>query len=219
MKKSGRYRPQGIEAEHEPGSRGRVLRNLQGIRSAREMAEAETTALIEASERLTHEVRVDQRFTADDLRHVHRTWLGELYSWAGEYRSVNLSKGGLIFAAAREVPRCMAELERGPLSEHTPLRPGPLDELAHAIAVVHAELVLIHPFRDGNGRCARLIAVLMALQAGMPQLDFGVLEGRGRTAYFAGIRAAFDRDYAPLTSLFRRTLDRSLAGASKGGRR
>ncbi len=219
MKKSGRYQARGTEAEHEPGSRGRVLRNLLGIRSARAMAEAESVALLEATERLTHEVRVDQRLTADDIRHIHRSWLGAIYPWAGEYRSVNLSRGELTFAAAREVSRCMAELERGPLADHTPLEPAPLDELAGALALVHAELVLIHPFRDGNGRCARLLATLMALQARLPLLDFGALEGRGRQAYFAGIRAAFDRSYTPLTSLFRRTLDRTLAGASKGGRR
>jgi len=28
------------------------------------------------------------------------------------------------------------------------------------------ELILIHPFREGNGRIARFLSVLMALQAG-----------------------------------------------------
>ena len=40
-------------------------------------------------------------------------------------------------------------------------------------AAVHAEPILIHPFREGNGRCARLLATLMGLQAGLPALDFG----------------------------------------------
>ncbi len=33
---------------------------------------------------------------------------------------------------------------------------------------VHEELVLIHPFREGNGRVARLLSTLMAFQAGLP---------------------------------------------------
>jgi len=41
------------------------------------------------------------------------------------------------------------------------------------MAVVHVELVLIHPFRDGNGRVARILSILMGLQAGLPALDFG----------------------------------------------
>jgi hypothetical protein len=36
--------------------------------------------------------------------------------------------------------------------------------------IVHAELVLIHPFRDGNGRCARLLSTLMGVHAGLPLL-------------------------------------------------
>ena len=79
-------------------------------------------------------------------------------------------------------------------------------------------MVLIHPFRDGNGRCARLLATLMALQAGLPPLDFGNLEGRGKAKYFDAIQAALGRDYGPLTSLLRETIERSLRSAAKAPR-
>lgn len=48
MTTAGRYEAQGIEAQHEPGSRGRVLRNRLGIRSARQMAQRESEALLAA---------------------------------------------------------------------------------------------------------------------------------------------------------------------------
>ncbi|MDA8339742.1 MAG: Fic family protein, partial [Nitrospiraceae bacterium] len=35
------------------------------------------------------------------------------------------------------------------------------EEIITALSVVHAELMLIHPFREGNGRVGRLLAVLM----------------------------------------------------------
>jgi hypothetical protein len=41
---SGRYDARGIEAEHEPGSRGRVLRNLCGIDQVRDIQQAESDA-------------------------------------------------------------------------------------------------------------------------------------------------------------------------------
>ena len=47
-----RYDAHGAEAEVEPGSRSRVLRNLQGIRSAREMARRESEALFLATQEL-----------------------------------------------------------------------------------------------------------------------------------------------------------------------
>ncbi|MBI5664977.1 MAG: Fic family protein, partial [Nitrospirae bacterium] len=36
------------------------------------------------------------------------------------------------------------------------------DEIVTALAVIHTELMLVHPFREGNGRAGRLLAVLMA---------------------------------------------------------
>ena len=83
-----RYTAQGPEAEFEPGSRGRVLRNLPGIRSVREMDRRETEALLSATQRLIDETRSEQRFTADDICRAHKPWLGEIYAWAGQYRSV-----------------------------------------------------------------------------------------------------------------------------------
>ena len=60
-----------------------------------------------------------------------------------------------------------------------------------------------------NGRIARLLAVLMGLQAGLPPLDFSPLEGRGKARYIAGIHAALDRDYAPLAETFLRVIART----------
>ncbi|MFN8601543.1 MAG: hypothetical protein U0842_13835 [Candidatus Binatia bacterium] len=40
--------------------------------------------------------------------HLHKRWLGSIYPWAGVYRQVNVSKGRLIFAAATQVHRLMA---------------------------------------------------------------------------------------------------------------
>jgi cell filamentation protein len=51
------------------------------------------------------ETRVDQRFTAADIRRMHRLWLGEIYVWAGEYRQVNMAKGEFMFAAANHEGR------------------------------------------------------------------------------------------------------------------
>lgn len=214
-----RYRAQGAEAESEPGSRGRVLRNLLGITSVREMARRESAALLTTTERLIDETDIDHRFNTDDMRRMHRLWLGEIYIWAGEYRQVNLSKGNFPFAAADQVPRLMQVFEQGPLREFTPCRFTSAAEQARALAEVHAELILIHPFREGNGRCARLLAVLMGLQAGLPALDFGGIRGEERRRYFAAAQAALDRNYAPMTAVFARVVTRTTkrrATASRG---
>lgn len=80
-----------------------------------------------------------------------------------------------------------------------------------ALAEVHVELVLIHPFREGNGRIARVLSTLMALQAGLPLLDFSLIAGRRKKDYFAAIQAGLDRDYKPMEVLIAGIIDRSLA--------
>ncbi|MBI3527218.1 MAG: hypothetical protein HY067_04545 [Betaproteobacteria bacterium] len=72
---SDEYGAQGTEAEFEAGSRGRVLRNLLGIRSTREMARRESEALLAATQQLIDDTDVDQRFVADDICRMPRTWL------------------------------------------------------------------------------------------------------------------------------------------------
>ena len=204
-----RYDAHGPQAEFEPGSRGRVLRNLLGIRLVREMAQSESEALLVATQRNIDETRVDQRFRADDIARMHRTWLRAIYAWAGEYRQVNMQKGNFIFAAADQVPRLMLEWERGPLRQFTPCRSQDIEEQARALAIVHAELILIHPLRDENGRCARMLAVLMGLQAGLPALDFGGVRGEMKHRYIAAVHAAVGRDYALMTDLFRSIIERT----------
>lgn len=214
-----RYRAQGAAAESEPGSRGRVLRNLPGIKSVREIARRESEALLAATERLIDETDQDHRFTSDDIYRMHRLWLGRIYPWAGEHRQVNLAKDNFPFAAADQVPRLMLAFEQGPLREFTPCRFAHAADQARAMAIVHAELILIHPFREGNGRCARLLAVLMGLQAGLPALDFGGIRGEEKQRYFAAVQAALGRDYAPMTAVFDRVVARTMKARTSAWRR
>lgn len=209
-RQTDRYAAEGVEAEFEPGSRGRLLRNLQGVRSVREMARLESERLLAATQRLIDETELEQRFRAEDICRMHKLWLGELYAWAGVYRQVNIGKDGFMFAAAHLIPGLMQEFERGPLRDYTPCRFAAAEEQAHALAVVHAELILIHPFREGNGRCARLLATLMGLQAGLPVLNFGGIRGEEKRRYIGAVHAAVGRDYKPMTTVFQRVITRTL---------
>jgi cell filamentation protein len=129
---------------------------------------------------------------------------------------VNLAKADLPFAAAGQIPQLMTEFEKDLLHRFTPCRFDSRSEVIEALTIVHAELILIHPFREGNGRVARLLANLMASQAGLPLLDFGVLKGRRRKDYFGAVRAGLDRDYKPMERLFSGVVDKSLRIRPRG---
>lgn len=199
-----------IEARFEPGSRKQVLKNLLGIKKKREMDIAEQQEQDRALEDLYREYDRDNRFTADDVRRIHKTWLARIYPWAGEYRNVNLAKDNFTFASAQQIPRLMVEFEKGPLREFTPCQFESMDKVTRAISVVHTELVLIHPFREGNGRVARLLANLMASQHGLPPLAFGGIRGSKKLAYFRAIRAGMDRNYKPMEKVFSEVIEKTL---------
>jgi cell filamentation protein len=135
---NGKYQATVPQVEFEPGSRGRVLCNLLGIRRVRDMHAAESHALELAQVDAVDHYGPNHRFTTDDIRALHRLWLGPIYSWAGEYRGVNIRKGGFQFAHAPLVPSLMAELERGALCQHTPCHGANDADAARALAEVHA---------------------------------------------------------------------------------
>lgn len=202
-KTTGRYNvSELVEAQFEPGSGRRVLKNLLGIKRKREMDRVEAREQFRALHELIRIYGKNHRFTAADICQIHKIWLRNIYPWAGKYRKVNVAKDNFMFAAANQIPRLMEELEAGPLHEFTPCCFDTIERTARALAVVHTELVLIHPFRDGNGRVARLLATLMALQGGLPPLDFSGLKGRRRKEYFTAIRMGLDRDYKQMEGIF-----------------
>jgi cell filamentation protein len=210
MTADDRYDVSGLpEAQFEPGSHGLVLKNLLGITSKHVMDEAEARALEQAMDVLVRAYGETRRFTATDLCDCHRTWLGEIYEWAGHYRLVSVSKDGFPFAAAAQVPVLMEQFEQDVLRRCTPCTFASRAEVVYALAETHVELVLIHPFRDGNGRLARVLSTLMALQAGLPLLDFSLMAGTGKTAYIVAIQAGLDRHYVPMERLFGEVIEQS----------
>jgi cell filamentation protein len=122
---------------------------------------------------------------------------------------VNLIKDDLPFAAAAQIPRLMQAFEEGPLRRHTPCSFTTRNRVIEALSEVHVEFILIHPFRDGNGRAGRILSTLMALQANLPLLDFRPIQGRTKGDYFAAVRAGLDRNYRPMEEIFRLVLNRT----------
>lgn len=193
-----------VEAHFEPGSNDRVLSNKLGITDAQDMDDVELDLLKRLYDVVLGSLEADQRLAAADIREWHRRWLGNVYVWAGQYRTLNMSKGDFTFAASGQVPKLMDNLDKAILPVRTPCADMSEDQLTEAIAVVHVELILIHPFREGNGRLSRLVANVMALQAGRSQLDYTSWDER-KADYFAAIRAGLS-DYEPMKGLVRRAL-------------
>jgi cell filamentation protein len=191
-----------IEAQYQPGSRGRVLKNVLGITGKRVMDETEAREQKRALQDVLSSCSLHHRFKASDICQMHKIWLGGIYQWAGQYRRVNLTKGTFPFAAAERIPDLMDTFERKFLRQFTPCLFRTQAKVVHALAVVHTELVLIHPFREGNGRVARMLAIVMAAQAALPPLDFSYLKGNKKQEYFRAVQSGMDYNYGPMGEIF-----------------
>ena len=115
-----------------------------------------------------------------------------------------MSKGNFTFAASAHIPDLMEEFEEGPLKQHTPCNFSSRERIIQALAEVHTALILVHPFREGNGRVGRLFAWMMAKQAGLHQLDFGLIRGKLKQNYVAAVREGLQKNYKPMEEIFTR---------------
>jgi len=212
----GRYNTNGnSEGEFQSGSNDQVLVNKLNITDVKEMDNLELDLLDKLYDAVFDDVEVDQVITTADVTEWHRKWLGNVYEWAGKERSVNMSKGNFHFASAQQIPRLLKELDGDYLSRLTPCNIMSDGELVDAIAIIHVEFVLVHPFRDGNGRIVRLLSNVMALQANKPELDFSSWD-TDRDNYFLAINAGMSGEYEPMKILVRRALHDGERGVLDG---
>lgn len=192
-----KYDASGSQASYEPGSNDLVLKNKLGIIVQEEVNAAELVLL----QKLYQQVLINQlptgTITIAQIKGWHRNWLGNIYAWGGEEREVNIGKDGFQFAAAAQIPRLLRKLETDYLAKLTPCAGMDDEQLIAAIATVHVEFILIHPFREGNGRLSRLLADVMAVQAGLGPLDYSAWDNE-KSAYIAAIHAGLAGDYQPM---------------------
>lgn len=202
------------EGQFQPGSNDQVLLNKLDLTDQSEMDEVELGLLDDITRALLDEVEIDQPITVDDVSKWHRRWLGNVYTWAGQFRSVNMGKDGFPFAAANLIPKLMSDFDENYLQRYTPCDGIDDEQLVEALATVHIEFILIHPYREGNGRLGRLLATIMALQAGKPPLDFTYLS-ENKIEYIQAIHTGLD-NVDPMKALFRRVLQQSVLTNDNG---
>jgi len=93
-------------------------------------------------------------FDTVHLRAIHSYIFQDVFAWAGQFRTVNISKGGHSFARAEFIEPALNDLFRKLAAE------GQLVGLERKALIARAafflgEINAVHPFREGNGRTQR----------------------------------------------------------------
>lgn len=128
------------------------------------------------------------------LSELHQRMFGDVWRWAGRYRTTARNIGVEAYQIAAEVQHAVDDARYW--VEHATY---PSDEIA--VRFSH-RLVAIHPFPNGNGRFSRLAGDLLAQQLAEPPFTWGrvnlVTAGETRARYVEALRAADNHDIEPL---------------------
>jgi Fic-DOC domain mobile mystery protein B len=133
------------------------------------------------------------------VRDLHRRMFSRTWEWAGAYRDSEKNIGVPAYAIREELGKLLPDAQFWVENETYPL-----EEIAIRL---HHRLVLIHPFPNGNGRHARLMADVLLRRAGLSALTWGRVnlakDGNFRKHYIAALRAADAGDIKPLLAFAR----------------
>jgi cell filamentation protein len=137
------------------------------------------------------------------IRQLHRELMGDIYPFAGEWRTVDLHKGD---GPTRwplppfGIEPIMDTFEHDILSR-TPFLSTENDAVYLYVSEVMNELLAIHPFREGNGRTAFILADLILMQNSLLPLN-AYDQHRHEVAYYAACEAGrLQKNYVPLRGL------------------
>jgi cell filamentation protein len=201
-----KYSVQGTEGSYQAGSNGLVLANKLAITLPEEMNEAETHLLsLLYSEVLSSGAKDLANLSVSELQYWHYAWLGEVYDWAGQFRTVNMSKDDFAFCGAKFIEPHLVLFEDKYLKQLPYLSALSTEKLVAFLAESHVEFILIHPFREGNGRIARLLLDVMACTAGYAPLDYS-LWLQNKEYYFKSIQAGAGGSYEYMEKLVKDVL-------------
>ncbi len=170
-----------------------------GTRRQLNQIEAENVTRAAAKYLVGELTEADAPFTFDWLFALHREMFGNVWDWAGKPRTCDLNIGCPAYDVEAQVANLVADLAywgKGPYP------------LVHDAALLHYRAVKIHPFLNGNGRWARMLANVWLRRHGArpivwPEPLIGEVSPI-RAEYIAAIQTADRNDLRPLVALHER---------------
>jgi len=176
---------------------------IKSIKTRRQLNEVEFASILRVTEKylLGKPIPKLAPFTFGWLLELHREMLGPIWSWAGQIRTTQKNIG---------VSPNIVTAELGVIAIEAEKRHHETGELVIATAAeFHHRAVWVHPFEDGNGRWARLLANIWLMQHDQPvtiwpNTDLRDTESPIRGEYIAAMKQADLRNYGLLIDLHKK---------------
>ena len=153
-----------------------VPANLLNVENKEDIHEIESLLIKQAYELFINELDENTKFDEKYFKNIHLRTFKTLYTWAGEYRNIDMSKGGSVFCIGRavqsELKKLFKQIEvKNYFKEFDDISKK---EFSQTLAYFKCELITIHPFYELNGRITRMFFDLIAIYNGYLPIDYGV---------------------------------------------
>ncbi len=132
-----------------PKSEGEILPNKLGLTDPIQIHREEYRGFLRAELKYESQINRIEKFDWELISSIHQAALSHLYEFACELRQVNISKAGFLFPAAKHLDNAVVIYEQEFLKT-IPMAIKTRSELIEFTAQAHAELLFIHPFREGK---------------------------------------------------------------------
>jgi len=147
-----------------------ILTNKLDIRDLNTLHEAERDFSSVRQAELSN-MGVTGDFSLKHLCSIHKQLFQDVYSWAGETRTVDISKG-TIFCLVQFIESQFDDLYRKLKKENFLADISDEQKMSKRLAYYLGELNMIHPFREGNGRTQRIYIEQLCMNNGRFEIDF-----------------------------------------------
>ena len=145
-----------------------VLKNKRGLTNEAALRTFEYEATRQRSEQLARDP-LQGSFDAAHFRAIHRFLFQDVYEWAGQYRTVEFSKGSSQFAPLKTPAHTLeswGEKILGDLATENHLKGLRKPDFVERLTHHYGELNFWHPMREGNGRATKEFLSQLAQEAG-----------------------------------------------------
>jgi cell filamentation protein len=173
-----------------PGTR--ILKNRLGITDPARLDRIERRIVIQRSRKGIP----NGAFDLAHLQAIHRHLFQDIYDWAGEIRTVEISKGAQQFQFRQYIHTGMADVHRR-LTKSRFLAGLSRHDFSQQAAVIVGDVNFIHPFREGNGRTQMQYLKQLSERAGNP-VDLAQLDS---SRWIEASRVSHATEYALMAGL------------------
>lgn len=175
-----------------------VLRNKLDIRDDLTLSEAEYQLSAIAADSIDFSA---PPYNLVYLQNIHRTLFSDLYEWAGELRTVGISKQTTRFCQPEYMQKEADKIFKG-MAVANWFENMSRAQLVVAVAEAYSDLNMVHPFREGNGRTQRILFEHLIMNTGFEISWWGIENDQW---IYANI-AACNCDSKPMQQVFEKCI-------------